>query len=47
VPTAAKDQWNSFKFKPVKTAALKIEVQLQPGFSGGILEWKVNPSSGK
>jgi hypothetical protein len=25
----------------VKTTALRIEVELQPGFSGGILEWRV------
>jgi hypothetical protein len=33
--------YNSVKFKPVSTTGLRIEVQLQPGFSGGVLEWKV------
>jgi DUF1680 family protein len=32
---------NDVSFKPVKTAALRIEVRLQEGFSGGILEWTV------
>jgi len=38
---AKKDQFNLAEFKPVTTDALRIEVQLQPGFSGGILEWRV------
>ena len=37
----AKDRWNRMKFTPVKTTALRLEVKLQPGFSGGILEWSV------
>ena len=28
-------------FKPIKTAALRLEVKLQNGFSAGILEWRV------
>lgn len=36
-----RDKYNIVKFKPVKTTALRIEVQLQQKFSGGILEWKV------
>lgn len=35
------DAANRVTFDPVKTGALRIEAQLQPGFSGGILEWKV------
>lgn len=35
----AKDQANVVKFTPVKTQALKIEVKLQEGFSGGVLQW--------
>ncbi len=35
------DKFNRVKFKPVETTALRMEVQLQPNFSGGILEWKV------
>jgi hypothetical protein len=39
--TVRKDCYNSVSFKTVKTTALKIVAQLQPGQSGGILEWKV------
>lgn len=35
------DQLNRVTFDPVETGALRIEVQLQPDWSGGILEWKV------
>jgi len=35
------DQWNRMRFQPVKTSALRIEVQLQDDFSAGILEWRV------
>ncbi|MCY3022130.1 MAG: glycoside hydrolase family 127 protein [Planctomycetota bacterium] len=35
------DIFNRVTFKPVETIGLRIEVQLQPGFSGGILEWRV------
>jgi DUF1680 family protein len=40
-PGTARDRYNHLEFPPVETDALRIEVQLQPGFSGGILEWKV------
>ena len=36
-----KDAYSRIDFKPVQTTALRIEVQLQPQVSGGILEWKV------
>ena len=36
------DRLNRVAFTPVETAALRIEVQLQPGWSGGILEWTVD-----
>lgn len=36
-----KDGWNNLQFPAVETAALRIEAQLQPQFSSGILEWKV------
>jgi hypothetical protein len=36
-----KDDWNRVGFPAVETTALRIEVQLQKQFSGGILEWKV------
>ena len=38
----ARDCYNSVDFKPVTTQELKIVAQLQPGQSGGVLEWKVN-----
>jgi DUF1680 family protein len=34
------DQYNRVHFIPVTATALRIEVQLQPEFSSGILEWK-------
>jgi hypothetical protein len=37
----AKDQLNKASFTPVITTALRLEVQLQRDFSGGILEWVV------
>jgi hypothetical protein len=37
-----KDKFNKVKFDPVRTKALRLEVQLQPGYSGGILEWTVD-----
>lgn len=40
--TVKKDAWNRVQFSPVEAAGLRIEVQLQNNFSGGILEWKVN-----
>jgi hypothetical protein len=36
------DAWNRVAFPTVQTTALRIEVQLQPEFSGGILEWRVS-----
>ncbi len=35
-----KDRYNRMEFAPVTTGAVRLEVQLQPEFSGGILEWK-------
>ena len=35
------DQFNRTTFHVVETPGLRIEVQLQAGFSGGILQWKV------
>jgi len=37
----AKDRFNRLVFKSVRTAGLRLEVQLQKGFSAGVLEWKV------
>jgi len=36
-----KDRFNVTSFTPVKTEALRLEVQLQPEMSGGVLECRV------
>jgi len=36
-----KDQFNRIRFTPIETTAIRLEVQLQPTFSGGVLEWRV------
>ncbi len=38
----ARDAFNTVSFAPVTTSALRLEVQLQPEMSGGILEWKTD-----
>ncbi|MBI2302377.1 MAG: glycoside hydrolase family 127 protein [Armatimonadetes bacterium] len=38
-----KDGYNKVTFAAVETSALRIEVQLQPEVSGGVLEWKIGP----
>ena len=35
------NQFNAVAFAPVTTDALRLEVKLQGGFSGGILEWRI------
>ncbi len=35
------DRLNRVTFTPIRTTALRIEIQLQPNWSGGILEWQV------
>ena len=35
------DQFNTIRFQPIQTRNLRLQVQLQPGFSSGIHEWKV------
>ena len=35
------DQFNRTTFREVQTRGLRLEVQLQQGFSGGILQWKI------
>jgi hypothetical protein len=37
----SKDNFNRAIFDTVETTGLRLEVQLKPGFSGGILEWKI------
>jgi len=38
-----RDRYNCVSFAPVTTTGLRIEAQLQERFSGGILEWKLEP----
>jgi hypothetical protein len=35
------DRLNRVTFDPIETTAVRIEAQLQPNWSGGILEWLV------
>ena len=35
-----KDKYNTVKFAPVRTGAIRLEIRLQEKFSGGIQEWK-------
>jgi hypothetical protein len=37
----AKDRFNVVTFDPVETKAVRVEVELQPGMSGGVLEMRV------
>jgi hypothetical protein len=37
----AMDAWNTVKFAPVRTVALRLEVQLQTDWSAGVHEWKI------
>ena len=37
----AKDEFNTITFEPVETRSLRLEVQLQPEFSAGVLEWVI------
>ncbi len=37
----AKDAWNTVKFAPVRTTALRLEVQLQKEWSAGVHEWTI------
>ena len=36
-----RDRSTPVSFEPVRTASLRIEIELQAGFSGGLYEWKV------
>jgi DUF1680 family protein len=37
----AKDAWNTVKFAPVRTTALRLEIQEQKDWSVGVHEWKI------
>ena len=39
--TTELDKYNRVTFRAVETTGLRIEAQLQPNYSAGILEWKV------
>jgi hypothetical protein len=41
IGAVAKDKWNEATFDAVETTSLRLEVQLKPERSGGILEWRV------
>jgi len=43
----AKDAFNKAAFEPITTTELRLEVKLQPDFSGGILEWRVGAEEKK
>ena len=36
-----RDKFNTVRFDPVTTRAVRLQVQLQPEFSAGILEWRM------
>jgi hypothetical protein len=38
---SAIDAWNSVQFDAVETDALRLDVELQPEFSAGVLEWEL------
>lgn len=38
----AKDRYNTVRFRPVTTTALRVEFQMQPNWSSGIKEWKIS-----
>ena len=40
----ARDQYNKVTFAPVTATAFRVEAQLQPGFSGGVLRWYWEPT---
>lgn len=37
----ARNQFDTVQFTPVQTTSLRLYVQLQSGYSGGVLEWQV------
>ncbi len=39
------NRFNRVEFDPLETSALRLEVQLKPRYSGGILEWRLEPVS--
>jgi DUF1680 family protein len=45
VYTVGKDRWSRVSFEPVRTTALRLEVELAPDHSAGIHEWKLEESN--
>jgi DUF1680 family protein len=37
----ALDQFNKVVFEPVTTREIRLEVKLKPGYSGGVLKWRI------
>jgi len=35
------DQFDKVSFEPLTTRELRLEVKLKPGFSGGVLKWRL------
>ena len=35
------DKFNTRRLEPIKTSSIRLEVQLQKDFSGGVLEWQI------
>jgi len=35
-----RDQYNTILFEPIETTGLRLNVQMQPGYSTGILDWR-------
>ena len=40
--TTERDQFNTVTFEAVRTDALRLEIQLQPDYSAGVLEWAID-----
>jgi len=36
------DRYDEVRFAPVRTSALRLEIELKAGWSGGVLEWRVD-----
>jgi hypothetical protein len=36
-----KDRYNKVSFRPVTTSGLRLEVTMQPEWSAGVAEWKL------
>ncbi|HHS13538.1 MAG TPA: glycoside hydrolase family 127 protein, partial [bacterium] len=39
--TVKTDRFNRVRFRPVRTRGLRMEIQSQEGWAGGILEWRI------